>query len=160
MRRASLVLALLLAVPALGQDEEPPDSFEVEEEARPSRFVAAGWCPVLRGEEEPAEQAAEGEGGEEGEQEANAEEELACDAGMGVDLYGRTFASGRLSLVGVLGVKSLGAGVAWTVRDWFGSARVSVAVGLVAPYSEAGIDADRHAVALGVTLGFAGRASR
>ena len=155
MRRAALVLALLLTAPVLAQE---PDPVEVEAE-RPSRFVAAGWCPVLRGEEEPADQAAEGEGEEAGEQDGAGDEELGCDVGMGVDLYGRTFASGRLSLVGVLGMKSLGGGVAWTVRDWFGSARVSVAVGLVAPYSEAGIDVDRHAVALGVTLGFAGRAA-
>ena len=148
--RLAIVLALLLAAPALAQEE------------RPSRFVAAGWCPVVSsgGEEGAPDQPAEGEGAEQGEQVADQEEdELGCDVGVGVDLFGRTFASGRLSLVAVIGTSSVGGGVAWTVKDWTpGGARVSVAAGLVASYGERGIDASRHAFALGVTLGLAGRA--
>lgn len=154
VRLAALIAALLLAVPVSAQEIPEP-----VEEPRPSRFAAAGWCPVLWGEEQAPDHAAEVEGEEAGEQDVGGDEELGCDAGMGVDLYGRTVEAGRLSLVAVMGTKSVGAGIAWTVRDWSGGARVSVAVGLVAPYSEAGIDVGRHAVALGVTLGFAGRSA-
>jgi hypothetical protein len=161
MRLAASLAALLLALPVMAQEEpEPVDVEVVEEEEAPSRVVAAGWCPILSSgrEEKPPDQPAEGEGEEEGEQVADGEEELACDAGVGIDLYGRTFVSGRLSLVGVLGMQSVGVGLAWTVEDWRpGGMRVSVGGALVAPYTSAGIDGSRHAFALGVTLGLAQR---
>lgn len=160
MRWAALVL-VLVALPVAAQELDPePEPVEVEvveEEARP-RFALAGWCPLRSGQREQApDQAAEGEGAEEGEQvgeQAGDEEQLGCDAGVGYGLVGRDFAQGRLSLVGVLGAKSLGFGVAWTFGDW--RRPVSVALGLVAPYDQGGVYGDEAALAVGATVGVGG----
>lgn len=149
---AGALVGLAVALPAVGQEAA---------EERPSRWAAAAWCPIVSGsEEQPPDPPAEGEGVEQGDQAGEVEQdEPGCDAGIGVDLIGRTWPSGRLSLVGVVGTRSVGAGVAWTVKDWFGPARVSVAAGIVAPFSDAGIQLEDHAFALGITLGL-GRPAR
>jgi hypothetical protein len=135
MRRWLLVALLLLPLPALAQDEPPEpceDCEPVEEpaevEAHP-RLVAAGWCPVRTGE--PSYDAP------------------ACDVGLGLALH--TWR--RLAVVAVVGSDTVGAGLAWVVRDGDGPA-VAIAAGVVARYDDRGVDGGELYPALGVTLNF------
>ena len=159
--------ACLLALPALAQEEpggdiEIPTAAEVEsistQEERPSRWSAAGWCPLVSSErqDEKPEQSAEEAHDEEGQEGAEGDEKVQCDAGFGAALIGKDFRQGRLSLVGVLGAKTLGFGGAWTFGRQ-GSHPLSVALGVVAPYDGEGVYVEEWAVALGATVAVFGR---
>lgn len=137
-------------------EPSPPVVAVAEETPPPSRFSLAGWC-VLRSEQQTADQPTNGEDdGSEDEQVTQEPDELGCDAGAGVSLVYRDFPQGRLSLVGVIGMQSLGVGAAWTFGREMGHP-LSVAVGLVAPYDGTGIYSDGWAVALGATVSLLGR---
>lgn len=159
---AVALLALLLAFPVAAQpgSEEEPVEVEVVEEEAPEeapRWSAGMWCPISeRRGEVAAERPSGGEGGEDGEQPAEQDQGLKCDAGVAASLLYRDFRQGRLSLVGVLGAQSLGIGGAWTFGRQ-GSHPLSVAVGVVMPYSGEGVFADEAVLAVGATVSVFGR---
>lgn len=97
-------------------------------QAEPSRVAAAGWCALTDGEES-------GPG---------------CDLGVGASVYDWR----RFHLVGVLGSETVGVGVARVVSATGDPAVIAVAVGVVAPYDDQGIDLGGAALALGATLSF------
>lgn len=133
---ATALLLILLSAPSLAQ--EPAAS------AEPNYLpiAPAAWCLILDTEPETPE----------------ADEDPGCDAGIAAVLYRFRFEP-RLSIVGALGTWSLGPGLGWTFyRSTTGTA-YGVAVGLVVPWSEAGIDMGDPGVAVGATLSLA-RAGR
>lgn len=145
------LVAVAVAVPAGGQEGERPGS----------RMVAAYWCEVVstspgRRDHAP-DPATDGEGGQQEEQVGQEpdDEDVGCDGGLGLGLIGRDFSQGRLSLVAVVGSKSVGVGAAWTIGEW--QRPVSVAVGLVAPFDSGGVYLEGAALAVGATVGLGGR---
>lgn len=141
MKRAAWALLVLLAAAAaaedLGTPAEPlPTKAEVSAEEHP-RLFAAGWCPVIRSSD-------------------NAEEtDPGCDVGAGAALVRVK----RLAWVAVVGTETVGTGAAWVAHHGQGerAPTIAVAVGIVAPYDDRGIYADRWAVAVGATLSLARR---
>src|SRR6185295_2569889 len=80
----------------------------------PSPLSAATWCVVKQRPTEPAAPAASAdEGGEPTATPAPEKRDLGCDLGMGVALYRWH----RLSLVGVIGTRSIGAGFGFIVAE-------------------------------------------
>lgn len=147
---AGALVALAVGMPAAGQ-----------EEGAGSRIHAGAWCTFSDSEKQVSpDPAAELEGGDgEGEEAEGDQEDVAdvgCDAGVAASLIGRDFRQGRLSLIGALGAKTVGVGAAWTFGRQ-GIYPMSVAVGVVAPYSGEGIHGDEWAVAVGATVAVFGR---
>lgn len=125
------------------------------------RFVAGMWCPLKQSADESPQRPSGEEGGENSEDDEDSSDSAIpdsfdCDFGGGMRLVGRCFAQGCASLIGALGAKSLGFGLAWTVID-IGNNPVSVALGVAAPYDGEGVYVDRASVVIGGTVGFGGR---
>lgn len=130
----SMLLGGVLFTPSsVRADETETPEEGIETSASHPRLVAAGWCPVVR----------DGEAEEDG--------RPGCDVGLGLALGSWR----RLAVVAVVGTDSVGTGFAWVVRDAGGPA-IAVAVGVVAPYDDTGVYADRLAPALGITLNWRG----
>lgn len=112
-----------------------PQEAAAESEAQAAdaapRLVAATWCPVRSGEP--------------------VEGDVGCDAGLGAALYRK----GRIFIAAVVGGKSVGGGLGWTAGK-AGPVVVAVALGVVAPYDESGIDVGRASLAIGCTAGLGG----
>lgn len=163
MKRLAWCLLAVLALPVAAQpgtEDEPVEVEVVEEEPGiASRLTAAGWCVLATREE--AQQKGDSletpdDGGEDETPVGESDDVVGCDFGIGAALLSRDFRQGRLSLVGVLGAKSLGIGGAWTFGRQ-GGRPLSVAVGLVAPYDSSGVYAGEWAVALGATVSVLGQ---
>lgn len=119
-----------------------------------SKLTAGAWC-VLATREDDVEQPA-GDAQEETLSPGGVEESIGCDGGVAASLIGKDFRQGRLSLVGVLGVRSLGVGAAWTFGRQ-GGHPLSVAIGVVMPYSGEGVFAGEAQLAIGATMAIFGR---
>lgn len=145
VRFCLLALLSLSAPRALGLDaeaaveiEEAPAEEGATREGGSQMFVAAGWCEVVSGTEGETDQA------------------VGCDLGVGFALASWKASDKRYaSVVVVLGRKTLGAGLSWTiVGAGEDGPKVSFAVGVVAPYDDGGVYSERWAPAVGTTVGF------
>lgn len=103
----------------------PLSPVAAQESHSPSPVVGAGWCAVKMGDEETP----------------------GCDIGAGVALVHVN----RISWIAVVGTKTVGMGLAWTVSN---KPVVAVAVGVICEYDETGIDGSKVYPALGATLSF------
>lgn len=124
-------LLALLATPALAQEANPPTSSDY------LPIAPAVWCVAIDGATDLETEADPG-----------------CDAGIAAVLYRFRFEP-RLSIVAALGTWSLGPGVGWTFHRSGNGTAYGIAVGLIVPWSEAGIDIQEPGVALGATLSLA-----
>lgn len=148
VRALGLVLALL-AAPALAQ---PPaidpggQSGAIEEHEPPAPFPisGAGWCRITDSESDPPADP---------EAEPAEDDSIGCDFGIAASLF-RPFPKRlpRLSVVGALGTKTLGAGLGWLIHRTDAGTAYGVALGAVAPWGPEGIDVSEWGLALGATL--------
>lgn len=145
----------------------PTSAVEPPPQALRSRWVAGAWCALRSsgGEQQPADPAADGPSGGQGENgeddngsantPRNEEHEIGCDVGAGMRLVGRCYSQGCVSLIGALGMKTVGFGVAWTVIS-VGDRPVSIAIGYAFPFDGEGIYSDVGAVVIGATVSVGG----
>lgn len=153
-----MMILLLVTLPyqlVAQETEGPTEETEEVEVERENPLVASAWCTFVKeGDVEREEEEREGEeGGEEGEEVEPSEESLGigdsgCDVGLGLSLY----RINHLSFVGVLGTKSLGAGLAFVVKR---SPTIAIAIGFVVPYDSSGIYSNPR-LAIGATLNLKG----
>lgn len=118
-----------------------------------SQIAAAGWCVVTDSSskdliEQPSEQPDDSFPPQEDEQSTS----LGCDIGIGFLFYQYK----HLGLVGVIGSKSLGPGIAWIINPDARSETdhrpiMAIAIGITTPYDEDGIYKDIQ-LTLGMTL--------
>lgn len=117
-----------------------------------AQIAAAGWCVVTSKDsrsEQPPNQPDDSFPPREDEQSTSP----GCDVGIGFLFYQYK----HLGLVGVIGSKSLGPGIAWIINP---DARseidhrpvMAIAVGITTPYDEDGIYGDNIQLTLGMTL--------
>lgn len=149
--RSSLLfacLALLLAASSLvaqrqaaTQTDPHPTNTQPAENRTIGPLVASGWCVVQSRNTRP------------GSTSADDHHAPGCDIGLGVSLYTHN----RLSVVSVLGTRTLGLGLALTVvKPTPAFPRVvALALGLVVEYDSGGIYR-RVYPALGATMSFRG----
>lgn len=112
-------------------------------------LIASGWCVVQSGKSKPASSTVNPTTGNSG----TGNPTPGCDIGLGVSL----FTHNRLSLVSVLGTKTLGIGLALIVVKPTPSFPrvVALALGLVVQYDSSGIYRQVYPV-LGATMSFRG----
>lgn len=164
-----------------GEDEDtppeiPPLTIEqplpVSPRVPSSRWVAGAWCALRSssadsgGEQQTADPPAEGPSGSDGgdgQQDddrppstVDGVDEIGCDVGAGMRLIGRCYSQGCISLIGALGMRTVGFGIAWTVTD-IGDRPVSVAIGYALPFNGDGIYHDAGSIVLGATVSVGGR---
>lgn len=122
---------------------EPTEAKEEDTEAG-LPIAASAWCTVSDSKAEEVQ----GPSNEENPPvEDETESPIGCDAGIGASLYRWR----RLAIVGVLGSKSVGAGLGWIIGRPMGRT-LAVAVGYVCPWSSQGIVGNDCQLALGATV--------
>lgn len=153
--RVLVLLGLLVAAvaaaqeaPAPAPDPEPRESAE----EHPSPFVAAGWCIVTsdNGKDAPTSPPSDPDDPEAppaAEDNADADEEPGCDAGVGLALARH----GRLAWVIVVGSNTVGTGIGWVPYQPKSGRVIAIAVGVVARYDLRGIHTELYP-AIGATL--------
>lgn len=117
-----------------------------------AQIAAAGWCVVTDSkstDSDPIEQPDDSFPPQKDEQSTS----LGCDIGIGFLFYQYK----HLGLVGVVGSKSLGPGIAWIINPDARSETdhrpiMAIAVGITTPYDEDGIYGDSIQLTLGMTL--------
>lgn len=126
-------------------DVSNPPSTTLSQSLR-SSLSAAGWCQIVSSESQISEEDLSNDLGN-----------IGCDIGLGlrlVSLYK------SLSLVGVLGSKSVGIGIAHTILDSLNSTLTySIALGIVAPFDSNGIYSDHLTLAIGTNIGMSPKLS-
>lgn len=129
------------------ESAKPTETNKQSIEDRASPYAAAGWCSIRKsGENGASALSSDGDGGDGSDDGGDGY----CDMGIGFAIYGWK----NFYLVGVVGSKSAGPGIAYKIPTPEGAPVLAVAIGLLFRYdSEGGIGRNLRP-GLGITLTF------